>query len=459
MSEQDNRHSLPCFKAYDIRGRVPEELNPDIAYRLGLAYAQRFEPRRVALGCDIRHSSRSLLEALALGLNHGDSTVTDIGYCGTEEIYFAAQQPGIDGGIMITASHNPADYNGMKLVRGDAIPVSGDTGLRDLEQAVAASTAVPEGKATIEQRTMRPEYIAFLLDFMAQRQLTPLKVLVNPGNGTAGLLLEALRPHLPLKLVGLHMTPDADFPNGIPNPLESGNRQVTSDAVRAHGADFGVAWDGDFDRCFLFDEQGRFIEGYYIVGLLAETLLAECPGATVIHDPRLTWNTIDRVQGAGGHALQSKTGHAFIKERMRAEHALYGGEMSAHHYFREFAYCDNGTLPWLLIAALISETGKPLSALVNEAMTRFPVSGEINRRVHDAAATVAAVEARYGPEAASIERIDGLSIEYPDWRFNLRASNTEALLRLNVESRGDAALMQCKTAALLQLIDSGVRAA
>lgn len=451
---------LNCFKAYDIRGRVPDELNPTIAYRLGLAYAERFAPQRIALGCDIRHSSRSLLEALALGLNHGGSAVADIGYCGTEEVYFAAQQPGYDGGIMITASHNPADYNGMKLVRENAIPISGDTGLRDLEAAVAASTAEPQGAPEIEQVDMRPDYVAFLRSYVANRRIDPLRVVVNAGNGTAGLLIEALKPHLPIEFIGVHTEPNPDFPNGIPNPLEPQNRQTTSDAVIAHGADFGVAWDGDFDRCFLFDEQGRFIEGYYIVGLLAETLLRETPGATIIHDPRLTWNTVAMVERAGGRAVQSKTGHAFIKERMRAEDALYGGEMSAHHYFRAFAYCDNGTLPWMLIAALISESGKPLSALVDERMALFPASGEINRRVKDIGTTIAAIEQHYAPEADNIERVDGLSIEYPEWRFNLRASNTEPLLRLNVEARGDTELMQRKTEELLAMIDttSGVTA-
>ncbi|WP_424938717.1 phosphomannomutase [Algiphilus sp.] len=443
-----------CFKAYDIRGRVPDELNPTIAYRLGLAYAQRFEPVSVALGCDIRHSSRSLLEAIALGLNHGGSRVTDIGYCGTEEIYFAAQQPGCDGGIMITASHNPADYNGMKLVRGGAIPISGDSGLRELEAAVYASTAEPSGTPIMTRDYLRPRYRRFLLDFIANRTIKPLRVVVNAGNGTAGLVIDALEPHLPLEFIRIHCDPDPAFPNGIPNPLEPDNRQATIDAVKQHGADFGVAWDGDFDRCFLFDENGRFIEGYYIVGLLAKALLEEVPGATIIHDPRLTWNTIDEVTAAGGRPVQSKTGHAFIKESMRAEDALYGGEMSAHHYFRAFGYCDNGTLPWLLVAALISEKGQPLSELVDERMHLFPASGEINRTVADSDATLAMLEKEYGEGAIKIDHTDGLSVEFAEWRFNVRASNTEPLLRLNVESRANEALMQENTQELLAKIES-----
>jgi len=447
--------SLPCFKAYDIRGRVPDELNPDIAYRLGLAYAQTFCPARVALGRDVRQSSLTLQQALAHGLSVGGAEVIDIGLGGTEEVYFAAFQPGIDGGIMITASHNPIDYNGMKLVRAGAVPISGDSGLRELERLTAASTAhAPPGPAAMRPHDFRPDYVRHLLGYVDVARLQPLKIVVNAGNGAAGRVIDALAPHLPFEFVKVHHQPDGTFPNGIPNPLLPENRAATGDAVRASGADFGVAWDGDFDRCFLFDEHGDFIEGYYIVGLLAAALLARQSGATIIHDPRLTWNTIDIVRAAGGVPIQSKTGHAFIKERMRAENAIYGGEMSAHHYFRDFAYADNGNIPWLLVAQLIGGSGQPLSQRVAERQRRFPVSGEINRRVADIDATIAAIGSRYAADALRVEKIDGLSVEYPDWRFNLRGSNTEPVLRLNVEARGDAALMQAKTAELLKLIDS-----
>lgn len=447
--------SLPCFKAYDIRGRVPEELNGDIAFRLGCAYAQRFAPKRVALGMDVRHSSPALLESLAHGLVSQGVEVLDLGLCGTEEVYFAAFQPGIDGGIMVTASHNPMDYNGMKLVRGGAIPVSGDTGLRELEAAVAASAAKsPAGAAKKTPISQRQSYVEHLLGYVDLDKLKPLKIVVNAGNGSAGLVIDALESRLPFEFVKVHHQPDGSFPNGIPNPLLPENRSATVEAVVASGADFGIAWDGDFDRCFLFDETGAFIEGYYIVGLLAEALLKKEPGAKIIHDPRLTWNTIDTVNLAGGIPVQSKTGHAFIKERMRAENAVYGGEMSAHHYFRDFAYCDNGNIPWLLVAALLSESGMPLSQLLAERQKKFPASGEINRKVSSIQDVLSRIERRYAADATSIERVDGVSIEYPEWRFNLRGSNTEPVLRLNVESRGDAALMHSKTQELLELIDA-----
>jgi phosphomannomutase len=453
---------LSCFKAYDIRGRVPDELNPDIAYRIGRAYAERFKPRRVALGHDVRHSSRPLLEVLALGLVERGVEVLDLGLCGTEEVYWAAQQPDVDGAIEITASHNPIDYNGMKLVRGGAIPISGDTGLRTLEADVAASAARPPPYVPRLTRTdFRASYVEHLLGYLDRDALRPLRIVVNAGNGAAGPLIDALEARLPqLTLLKLHHEPDGSFPNGIPNPLIPEMRSATSTAVIAAGADFGVAWDGDFDRCFLFDEQGQFIEGYYIVGLLAEALLQAHrrePGAQapkVIHDPRLVWNTIDVVQRAGGEPVQSKTGHAFIKERMRAENAIYGGEMSAHHYFRDFAYCDNGMLPWLLVAMLLSRNDRRLSELVSARVGLYPVSGEINRGVPSVPATLARIEERYAPRAQSRDDTDGLSLDFGDWRFNLRGSNTEPLLRLNVESRGDRRLMNLKTAELLAAIDA-----
>lgn len=446
---------LPAFKAYDIRGRVPDELNPDLAYRLGIAYAELFAPKRIALGRDIRHSSLPLLQALAQGFVARGVEVLDIGLGGTEEVYWAAQQPGVDGGIMVTASHNPMDYNGMKLVRGGAVPISGDSGLRELEARVAASSApAPTGAPAMTQADFRPAYVQHLLGYLAGQTLKPLKIVVNAGNGTAGLVIDALAPHLPFEFIRVHHQPDGDFPNGIPNPLLPEMRADTVAAVREHGADFGVAWDGDFDRCFLFDEHGGFIEGYYIVGLLAEALLLKEPGAKIIHDPRLTWNTVDMVLAAGGVPVQSKTGHAFIKERMRAENAVYGGEMSAHHYFRDFAYCDNGHIPWLLVAALIVRSGKTLSQLVEDRMRAYPASGEINRHVRDVRATIACIEAEYAPGAQWVEQVDGLSCDYGSWRFNLRGSNTEPVLRLNVESRGDPELMRQQTERLLALIDA-----
>jgi phosphomannomutase len=371
-------------------------------------------------------------------------------------VYFAASRPGVEGGIMVTASHNPIDYNGMKLVRGGAVPVSGDSGLRELEAATAASKAQPpSGPARKTSLALRGEYVRHLLGYVDRARLKPLKIVVNAGNGSAGLVVDALEPELPFRFVKVHHRPDGSFPNGIPNPLLPENRAATAEAVVQHGADFGVAWDGDFDRCFLFDETGAFIEGYYIVGLLAEALLKREPGARIIHDPRLTWNTIETVTQSGGMPVQSKTGHAFIKERMRRENAIYGGEMSAHHYFRDFAYCDNGNIPWLLVAALLSQPDAgPLSGLVAERQRRFPASGEINRKVGDIRQVLEQIERRYAAAALKAEKVDGLSLEFADWRFNLRGSNTEPVLRLNVESRNDAALMRNKTQELLDFIDA-----
>lgn len=446
---------LDCFKAYDIRGRLPDQLNPDIVRRIGRAYAAWLQPRRVAIGHDIRLSSPALSAALADGLRDGGSEVLDIGLCGTEEIYFAAFHHRLDGGIMVTASHNPADYNGMKLVRENARPISGDSGLlriRELTEAGSFTDALQRG--AYHSDTDKSAYVDHLLGYVDIGQLKPLRIVVNAGNGCAGPVIDALEPHLPLQFIKLHHEPDGRFPNGIPNPLLPENRAVTTEAVLAHSADLGLAWDGDFDRCFFFDHRGRFIEGYYLVGLLAEILLAEAPGERIIHDPRLTWNTIERVQAVGGIPVQSKTGHAFIKERMRAEDALYGGEMSAHHYFRRFAYCDSGMIPWLLIAALISRSGRSLAQLVDDRMVRFPCSGEINFTVADPQATIDRVLDYYAAAAPAIDRPDGVSVEFPAWRFNLRASNTEPLLRLNVETRADPALLAEKTAELQRLLSA-----
>ena len=446
---------LTCFKAYDIRGRVPDELNEEIAYRTGRAFVEMEKANRVVIGRDNRLSSPGISAALARGLTEGGAEVFDIGLCGTEQVYFATFAKQMDGGIMVTASHNPIDYNGMKLVRAGAKPISGDSGLGALAELVQEgqfSNTSTQGRLTsldIEQG-----YVEHLLGYVDRKTVTPFKVVVNAGNGCAGRVIDLLERHIPVDFVKIHHEPDGTFPNGIPNPLLPENRDATRQAVLAHGADLGIAWDGDFDRCFLFDERGTFIEGYYIVGLLAEALLQKQPGARIIHDPRLTWNTIEIVQQAGGIPVQSKTGHAFIKERMRSEDALYGGEMSAHHYFRDFAYCDSGMIPWLLVLELISSTCRPLSALVAERMGCFPASGEINRRVVDARAVITNVESTYRDKALAVDYTDGLSMEFPDWRFNLRSSNTEPVLRLNVESKGDEGLMRVKTDELLELIHS-----
>ena len=444
---------LACFKAYDIRGRIPDELNEELAWRIGRAYAELLQPRRVAVGHDVRLSSPALSAAVAGGLLDGGADVVDIGLCGTEEIYFAAFHHRLDGGIMVTASHNPIDYNGMKLVREQAKPISGDSGLFAIRDRAARGGFFATGRrGSLINRPDQSDYIAHLLSYLDPGALEPLKIVVNAGNGGAGPIIDALEPHLPFRFVKIHHEPDGTFPHGIPNPLLPECRDATAQAVREHGADLGLAWDGDFDRCFFFDASGRFIEGYYLVGLLAETLLARQPGAKIIHDPRLTWNTIEQVKKAGGVPVQSKTGHAFIKERMRLEDALYGGEMSAHHYFRDFAYCDSGMIPWLLIAERISRAGQPLAALVDARMRAFPCSGEINFRVPGASAKLQEILAAYTAQQPTVDETDGVSLEFPDWRFNLRCSNTEPLLRLNVETRGDARLLERRTGELRTLI-------
>lgn len=445
---------LACFKAYDIRGRIPDELNEELAYRIGRAYAALLQPRRVAVGHDVRTSSPALSAAVADGLLDGGADVIDIGLCGTEEIYFAAFHHRLDGGIMVTASHNPMDYNGMKLVREQARPISGDSGLFAIRDLATQPSAFPplDHRGRREYRPDKQAYIEHLLSYVDVERLQPLKIVVNAGNGGAGPIIDALEPQLPFRFVKIHHEPDGTFPHGIPNPLLPECRDATAHAVREQGADLGLAWDGDFDRCFFFDGNGRFIEGYYLVGLLADILLARQPGAKIIHDPRLTWNTQAVVQAAGGLPVQSKTGHAFIKERMRLEDAIYGGEMSAHHYFRDFAYCDSGMVPWLLVTATLCRLGQPLAALVDARMQAFPCSGEINFQVSDAAATVRAILTAYADQQPIRDDTDGVSLEFPAWRFNLRCSNTEPLLRLNVETRGDPALLAQRTAELRALI-------
>jgi phosphomannomutase/phosphomannomutase/phosphoglucomutase len=448
---------LPCFKAYDIRGRVPDELNEELAADVGRAFCGRLDAKKVVVGRDVRLSSESMAAALIDGLRDAGADVVDIGVCGTENVYFAAmhlEDEGVDGGVMVTASHNPMDYNGMKLVQRGAVPVSGDSGLRDIER-MCATKDVPRGKARggLVSRDLQGDYLDHLMGYLDVDALKPLSIVSNPGNGCAGPVVDALAARLPFTVHRVHHEPDGTFPHGVPNPLIEANRAPTRDAVREHGADVGLAWDGDFDRCFFFDESGAFVEGYYIVGLFAEVMLHKHAGAKIIYEPRLTWNTIDMIERAGGVGVMSKTGHAFIKERMRKEDAVYGGEMSAHHYFKDFAYCDSGMIPWLLMTEILSTTGKSMSELVAERQRLFPASGEINRKHADPEGAMAAVEATFG-EGATIDRTDGLSIELADWRLNLRKSNTEPLLRLNVESRGDESLMRAKTDEVLAVVDS-----
>jgi len=449
-----------CFKAYDIRGRVPEELNEDVAYRVGRAYTDFLQAKKIVVGHDVRLSSTGLSHALVKGINDGGADVLFIGECGTEEVYFATFDLKADGGICVTASHNPMDYNGMKLVGRDSRPISGDSGLNDIKNIAEKESFKPSMVVGDRYATdIRDDYVRHLLSYVDTNKIKPLKVVVNAGNGGAGAIIDKLEAFLPIDFIKVHHKPDGNFPNGIPNPLLPEKRQATRDAVVQHSADLGIAWDGDFDRCFFFDHTGEFIEGYYIVGLLAEAFLIKNPESKIIHDPRLTWNTLDIVERCEGYAIQSKTGHAFIKESMRKEDAVYGGEMSAHHYFKDFAYCDNGNIPWLLIVELLSIRDKNLSELVSQRMKMFPCSGEINDTVNNPEHILIEIEKIYIEKQKNIvdskffiEKVDGLSVCFSEWRFNLRMSSTEPVIRLNVEARKDATLMTNKTQEVLSYI-------
>ncbi|MDO3385019.1 phosphomannomutase CpsG [Gilvimarinus sp. SDUM040013] len=448
--------SLTCFKAYDIRGKLGEELDEEIAYRIGRAYGQFLKPKTVVLGGDVRETSEALKTAVARGMRDEGVDIIDIGMTGTEEVYFATSFLQVDGGIEVTASHNPIDYNGMKPVRENSKPISGDTGLLDIKRIAEEGEfeAVPESaRGSYQKKDILADYVQHLLEYIDVSELKPLKVVVNAGNGAAGHVIDAIEKYLPFEFIKIHHDPDPTFPNGIPNPLLVENRHSTRDAVLKHGADLGIAWDGDFDRCFFFDETGEFVEGYYVVGLLAEAFITKVPGSKVVHDPRLVWNTQAIAQECGGEAVQSKTGHAFIKELMRKEDAIYGGEMSAHHYFRDFFYCDSGMIPWLLVTELMCRKSATLSSMMEACIARFPSPGEINRKVTDAKASIAKVRAHFAGAAKGVDITDGISMEFDEWRFNLRMSNTEPVVRLNVESRGDRALVEQKTQEIIALLD------
>ncbi len=450
--------TLPAFKAYDIRGKVPGDLNEDMAYAIGRAYVAEIRPEGpVAVGYDVRLSGPGLVDAVIHGLTDAGVDAVSIGQCGTEMVYFASALPGMGGGVMVTASHNPVEYNGLKLVKSEGRPISADTGLMDIERRVRTGDLPPKAstRGSRSERDVAEAYITRILSFVDRDVLKPLSIVGNAGNGCGGPVMELMLPRLPFTFEPMFFEPDGAFPNGVPNPLLKENRAATANAVRRAGADFGVAWDGDFDRCFLFDETGSFIEGYYLVGFLAKRLLEANPGATIVHDPRLTWNTIEIVGEAGGRTVVSKSGHSFIKEKMREVKAVYGGEMSAHHYFRDFTYCDSGMIPWLLIAEELSRSGRKLSELVSDRIRKFPCSGEINREVADPDRVIAAVRSRFEPKATGISTLDGISMEFGDaWRMNLRKSNTEPVVRLNVEARDDITLMKAKTDKVLAVIDN-----
>lgn len=443
LNRELHMSQLTCFKAYDIRGKLGTELNEEIAYKIGRAYGQIYQPKKIVVGCDIRLSSEDLKHATIKGLNDAGVDVLDLGMTGTEEVYFGAFHLDVQGGIEITASHNPMDYNGMKLVRENARPIGADSGLKEIRLLAESGNfneVITKGKT--EKYNILPEYIDHLMSYIDPAKIRPLKLVMNAGNGAAGHVVDAIEAkfkqlNLPVELIKIHNDADGTFPNGIPNPILVENRDSTRNAVIEHHADMGIAWDGDFDRCFLFDEKGQFIEGYYIVGLLAQAFLLKQSGEKIVHDPRLVWNTFDVIEQYQGEAIQSKSGHSYIKEKMREHNAVYGGEMSAHHYFRDFAYCDSGMIPWLLAISVLSETQQTLSSLVEGMIEKFPCSGEINFKVADTQATIQKIFDHFSNQNPSIDHTDGVSLDFGAWRFNVRASNTEPLLRLNIESRKD----------------------
>ncbi|MEN8192096.1 MAG: phosphomannomutase [Bacteroidota bacterium] len=445
---------IPGFKAYDIRGKVPSELNNDIAYKVGRTFVKLNNAKKVIIGRDVRTSSPELSEALANGLTDAGCDVVDLGLCGTEMIYFSTPFLDADGGVMITASHNPPEYNGLKFVKKGSVPMGYDSGLSEVEQMILNDDLgeIAEQKGEVKTIDVMKEFIDSLDKFYNADTMKPFTVVVNSGNGCVGPALDAIEDKLPIKMIKVHHEPDSSFPNGVPNPIIPENRKSTIDAMKEHNADLGVAWDGDYDRCFFFDEQGNFIEGYYIVGLLAKSILKTNPGGKIVHDPRLIWNTIDIVEEAGGEAVVSKSGHAFIKEKMREVNSIYGGEMSAHHYFRDNAYSDSGMIPFLLVMQLMSDEGKNLSELVGEMIENYPCSGEINTTLENPKAKIDELKEKYSD--GKLDELDGISIEYDSWRFNVRMSNTEPLVRLNVESKGDTELMKAKTEQLLSIIRS-----
>ncbi len=459
---------IDSFKAYDIRGELGVTLDEDIAYRIGRAFAQILSQRiddidtnaelkdlrkAVVIGSDIRHSSEQLKQAAIAGIIDAGVDVIDLGMTGTEEVYFATSHYHVLGGIEVTASHNPINYNGLKLVKEHSKPISADDGLAEI-QALAESGQfiISDHQGKLQLLTDKSAYIDHVISFVDINKLQPLKLVINSGNGSAGpvvdLLIDKLRQaNAPIEVIKLHHTPDGSFPNGIPNPMIVANRVATQKAIIEHNADLGIAFDGDFDRCFLFDETGEFIDGSYIVGMLAQAFLNKYPNESIVYDPRVLYNTEAVIAAHKGTAVISKSGHSFIKQVMRESGAVYGGEMSAHHYFRDFCYCDSGMIPWLLTIELLSTTGKTLSELVTGYIKAYPSSGELNFRLteHDAPTIIAAIEDKFGDEHPKKSTLDGLSLDFGEWRFNLRASNTEPLIRLNIETRGDEKLLANKT--------------
>ncbi len=423
------------FKAYDVRGLSPEELDADGAYRIARAYVDVFEPAAVVVGHDMRVTSHELAAAVVRGVTDAGADAVSIGLVGTEMMYFAVGEYGYDGGIQVTASHNPKEYNGMKIVRRGGLPVGGDSGLdRVRDAALAADFREPQAKGTASERDVIDGYTAKVLSFIDVDALSPLKVVLDGGSGMAGVMLSKILPRLPIDATGYFLEPDGTFPDHQPNPLLEENRRFIIDKVVAEGADLGIAWDGDADRCFFIDDTGTFVSGDFITALLAETMLVKHPGATILYDLRASDAVPDLVRRAGGTAIESRVGHAFIKLRMREESAIFAGEVSGHYYFGDFYSVDAGVPPALLVLELISRSGKKLSELLAPLREKYFISDEINTRVADVPLKLQELKDVFGGDGATVTHLDGVSIRRPEYHFNVRPSNTEPLLRLNLEA-------------------------
>ena len=451
---------VSAFGAYDVRGVIEENVTAGLYYRAARAAAEVLGAEAACVGFDARETSAHFAAAALRGLTEAGCNALSLGLCGTEEVYFAAGSENLGLGLMVTASHNPLDYNGLKLVGPGARPLTNQEfkRIRDLTASGDFAAPAASGARAVAGAPQREAYATHLADILDPKAMGAPRILFDCGNGAAGPTLQVLLGELQSRgaevdAVTVRGNPDPTFPDGVPNPLLPEMRAATARAAAEAGTDFGVAFDGDFDRCFLFDAAGTFVEGEYVVALLARAALAQNPGQSIIHDPRVTGAIRAAIIGAGGVPTQSKTGHAYVKDALRATSGPYGGEMSGHHYFRDFFYCDSGMLPWMLIAQHLNQSGQTLAEAVTEMRAEFPSSGEINFRVADKGAAVAAVRSRFEPDAASVDRTDGLSCDFGDWRFNLRASNTENLLRLNVEAASSRALVEARAADLSTILN------
>ena len=442
------------FKAYDVRGIHPTELDEDGAYRIGRAYVEHFEPRSIAVGRDMRLSAPAMAAALMDGAADGGADVLDLGMVGTEMVYYAVGELGLDGGVCVTASHNPKEYTGMKIVRHGALPVGGDSGLDDVRRGADAGFGDVLRRGEIRAEDIWDGFVAKVLSFVDRASVRPLKVVVDAANGMAGAMLPPVLEQLPqLDVVRCYFEPDGSFPNHEPNPLLPENRAFIVEKTRTEGADLGVAYDGDADRCFFVDDTGAFVPGDFVTALLAREMLAAEPGARVIYDVRASWAVPRAIEEAGGVPLVNRVGHAFIKQRMREEDALFAGEVSAHYYFRDFSQADTGVVPFLVMLGLLSREERPLSQLLAPFRERYFITGEINTPVADVALKLREIEERYRADGGRITHLDGVSVDFDDWHFNVRPSNTEPLLRLNLEAL-DEATMERRRDEVLDLIRS-----